>query len=284
MMAEEFPVWLPEKIFLRFIIEVKSTVGTGISGYESSIEDLFRRFDNLNFTLSDCLFIEQKLNEYGVELSPPMHRGNHSEKRLFKTSQIVKPFYLEEIKCGENQTQEYKSSFVYDRDRALNDSKAKLPDLESKDVLFSFMKSVAGLMNGDGGLLWVGVSDGANQIKDLDDLEIEANSEAIFPGVIDDFKIWSLDEGDFDTFELRIRNLIDSSFWNSTLVNNSLNITFPEIFNSQVCRVEVICRQDLVFLRDQSDRDASKLFVRQGARTKEIKMHEFESYLDKRDQ
>ena len=284
MMVEEFPVWLPEEIFLRFVIEVTSTVGTGISGYESSIEDLFRLFEHLNFTLSDRIFIEQKLNKWGIEISPPMNEGTDSEKRLFKTSEIVKPSHLEEIKCGENQTQEYKSSFVYDRKRALNDSKAKLSDLESKDVLFSSMKSVAGLMNGDGGLLWLGVSDGANQIRDLDDLEIEANSEAIFPGVIDDFKLWDLDEGDFDTFEIRIRNLIDSSFWNNALVNNSLNITFPEIFNSQVCRVEVTCRQDLVFLLDQSDRDTSKLFVRQGARTKEIKMHEFKSYLDKRGQ
>jgi hypothetical protein len=283
MTDNEFPVWLSELVFLQFVLEIKDQVGTTIGGKELSILDLFNYFGNSDPKLSDHVWVERKLVEHGISVSPPISVGSNSEKRLFTPLLKSPPDPLEEIKRGENKTQEFKSSLVYDRDRALNDPSAKVDDLDSKDVLFSALKTIAGMINKEGGLLWIGVSDQANHIKFDSDNEIETASSGLFPGLASDCTIWKMpDEVDADAFELRVRGKIDSCFWEGKRVNDSVEITFPEIFGSQVCRIKIYKRENLVFLQNKNAPNDYKLWIRQGGRTLEKKITEFETFLSER--
>jgi hypothetical protein len=283
MNRNEFPDWLSEVDFLRLVIEIQYQVGTTVGGKELSIEDLFDYFDYLNPRVSDCVWIEEELSKNGILICPPICEGGNSEKRLFKVFPKPTTHPLEEISRGENQTQEFKSSFVYDRDRALHDVNAKLADLDSEAVLFSALKTIAGMINSEGGLLWLGVSDLANCIDSDSDSEIKTDASQLFPGLSDDCRVWGLtDERDIDSFELRVRGQIDSWFGENSIVNHSVEITFHEIYESLVCRVKVFKRNELVFLRDKNDRSNRKLWVRQGARTLETKITEFEEFLNHR--
>ena len=87
---------------------------------------------------------------------------------------------------------------------------------------------------------------------------------------------------DIDKLELKVRDLVDGSFLDKSLVNNSITMTFPEINRRKVCRMEVYTRNQLVFVKDKESSGNWKLYVRQGRRTGEIKIHQFQEYLRNR--
>ena len=234
------PVWYSKDIFLEFVIEIHSHVGMSIGGKEISINDLFDYFEHPNHEISDCIFLEKKLIEKNIEVLPALSKGTNSEQRLFKikNSSIVNP--LEEIKSGESMNQEFKSSLCFDRKRAEYDQNANLPDLNSKDLLYSVLKSIAGFINSDGGLLWLGVVDNARDIVNFPQEDLESNVMKFFPGLVDDFNVLKIkDLKDFDTFELQLRDQVVSWFSSGDYVNNSFEVAFHEIFGSVVCRIKV---------------------------------------------
>jgi len=283
--------WLIKSILDEFVVEIKEIYFTNRVGKELSLVELFERLQYPDFDLSACLKIEQLLLERDIGIRPEMAKGTKTEKRLFVFQQTGPSDPWLEIKHGETGRQEFKSSFTYDRKRFKNDVGAKLSDLESDDVLASAMKSIAGLINSNGGLLWIGVADEAWRSGNPKDQSPEDLAEH-YPGLSDDCRLWKcgddrelLDAGlniDIDKLELKVRDLVDGSFLDKSLVNNSITMTFPEINRRRVCRMEVYTRNQLVFVKDKESSGNWKLYVRQGRRTGEIKIHQFQEFLRNR--
>ena len=280
MVQSKIPDWFDQGVFLQFVLNVRD--GTSPPGAELSLVEFFDLFKHAKPKLTDLIWVEDRLFEQRILVTPPVDEGDNLTKRLFKVISKATPDAFEEIRKGESSKQEFKSSINFDRKRAVNDPEAKKSDLASNDVLFSAMKSIAGFINSKGGLLWIGVSDFKSQLSGDSKADFLSESSELFPGISSDCAIWNLEDNDFDSFELRVRNQIDSWFWNGSSVNHSVDISFPEICGVPVCRMEVYKRVELVFLRDKHSKDRFNLWVRQGVRTLEIKIHEFEKYLENR--
>jgi hypothetical protein len=139
---------------------------------------------------------------------------------------------LQLIAQGESHTLEFKETLEYDvRQNQRND-----------DVLQSSLKTIAGLLNADGGTLLVGVSD-SGDVK----------------GLNRDFTI--MQRGNRDKFEQKIRNCLRDRFTPSPI--GKVAVSFEELAEGTVCRVDVQKSNDIIHF----DGD---IYVRDGNKTQKL--------------
>lgn len=126
------------------------------------------------------------------------------------------------------------------------------------------MKTVAAFANAQGGILLIGVDDNGAII-----------------GLGHDYH--SLGDGDKDTFELHLRNLLNQHFGKG-FVATKIKITFPQLEDQEICQLEIAPAAEPIVLKSK-DRDgvlAEKFYVRSGNSSQEISMSEFNRYIRER--
>lgn len=232
----------------------------------------------LRFGVSDQWSDLDKVSEvgavckkYGLEVLPGLDRGDlDSLRRLrFRTAaEFTFESARREIARGESQNLEFKSSLLFDRKRAEVDPNAKSSDLKSEGVLHSALRSVAALMNTDGGLLYLGVGD---------------DGEAV--GIESDYLFLKPGKRGTDNWELLLRDCIKDRFYRGNSVNDFVDVKFvpTDKGNCTIVRVEVAPRPELSFLKSTTEK-GYRLYRRQGNRTTEVPIEEFEDFLGSRKQ
>ncbi|WP_121120222.1 GmrSD restriction endonuclease domain-containing protein [Croceibacterium ferulae] len=159
---------------------------------------------------------------------------------------------LEEIITqGEDDELEFKSSLRWDTvQKAVN---KKLEEV--------VVKTVTAFANSQGGTLLIGVKD------DGETLGLEAD-------------YLSLGGADRDKFELHLRNLLSASL-GGAFVSSKVKITFPEVSEIEICKVDVqpSSKPIILTVKDKNGVQQEKFYVRSGNSSQEISLAEMPAYL-----
>jgi hypothetical protein len=238
-----------------------------------TLRELFLHFGVLDqwSDLDKVSEVDALCKKYNLEVLPGLDRGDlDSLRRLrFRTAaEFTFQSALREIAQGESQNLEFKSSLLFDRKRAEIDPNAKTSDLKSEAVLHSTLRSVAALMNTDGGLLYVGVRDDGEPV-----------------GIECDYLFLKPDKRGPDSWELLLRDSIKDRFYRGNSVNDFAEAKFVPTndVSCTIVRVEVAPRPELSFLRSPGEK-GYRLYRRQGNRTTEVPIEEFQDFLSSRKQ
>ncbi len=150
------------------------------------------------------------------------------------------------IKHGENQTFEFKASFLWD-------TKKKAPN---KDIQHSVMKTITGFMNTQGGTLLIGIND---------------KKEVV--GLENDIK--NMKRKDIDGFE-NFFNIIFTKMIGLEFRKN-VEISFEKINKKDICIVKVQPSNTPVYLKDQK---GENFYIRAGNATHPLRISEATRYIE----
>lgn len=126
-----------------------------------------------------------------------------------------------------------------------------------KAVEHSAIKTVAGFLNADGGVLYIGVSD-----------------DGVPTGVEPDLRVLNMD---LDRYELHLRGLLTKNLGDAT-VSTAVAIRFHPVDEKSVCEVRVDRSPYPAYIPDKNG--VLTLFVRSGNQTKALPIDEAVKYID----
>lgn len=126
------------------------------------------------------------------------------------------------------------------------------------------LKTIAAFSNGEGGILFIGVTD-----------------EGTIEGLHHDYT--TLQNGNKDKFELHLRNLINQSYGVDFATTN-IKITFHEISEKEICKIEIKPGLKPVYTSVMSSdgNKLSKFYVRSGNSSQEVPLNEVSEFIQKR--
>jgi len=231
-----------------------------------TLRELFQRAQLSGLDLDRLQTVSALCRKHNLEFIPPLTRGDLDSPRKLRfrpATGLTHEAALEEIAKGESQTLEFKSSLWFDRQRAESNPEVSLAELKSELVLHSALKSIAAMMNTSGGILYLGVRDDGRPI-----------------GLEPDYAFLKPEKRDPDGFELVFRDLIKDRFYRGNGVNDCIEVRFIVVGNGPctISRIEVVPGPQLAFLRGVKD-PHYHLYRRQGNRTTEVRIEEFEDFL-----
>lgn len=167
----------------------------------------------------------------------------------YKKRTTIKEFttaqFFEIIQKGENEKVEFKSSLRYDYRQIKTDK-----NLE--DVI---LKSIAGFLNGKGGILIIGVNDYGKIL-----------------GLANDY--WSLKIKTKDGFEQRLMLIISNTFGKD--ICSKIHVTFHLIEDKEICCILIDRSKRPVYVRDNNQ---TTFFLRTGNTTNPLSTSETVDYL-----
>ncbi|HEY9294666.1 MAG TPA: DUF262 domain-containing protein [Microlunatus sp.] len=170
-------------------------------------------------------------------------------KTLLETPQPTRAVTLSDLlDAGESQSLEYKSTARWN-------IRAGQADKKMEQVI---VKTVCGLLNGDGGTLLIGVDDQGNVL-----------------GLDYDYRTLG-SKGNRDGYELFLRQVLDASLSINTA--GIVNIRFDEEGGHDVCVVSVAASGRPVFARTVAGSNLSDFWVRIGNATKQLHGDEMIEY------
>lgn len=170
----------------------------------------------------------------------------YSLKRRISVKNLSTSDIITVIEKGENAKVEFKSSLRYDY-RQIKTNK----NLE--DVI---LKSIAGFLNSDGGVLLIGVNDDGEIL-----------------GIANDF--WSLKTKTKDGFEQRLMLIISNAFGKD--ICTKIHVSFHEIENKDVCSLLIERSKRPIYFRDNNQ---TIFFLRTGNVTNPLSTSETVEYLE----
>jgi hypothetical protein len=234
------------------------------SGVEVTLRQLFLalELDTKLPTLERLGLTRTALTGANLTIRPDFGAGDLDTVRLLSNSGplIDSTALLRELGPGEGAFVEFKQSAFFNWKRFQSQPGASAADLQSEEVTFSLLKTVAAFINSSGGRLFVGVKD-----------------DASLCGIEKDFPYCkSYNE---DGWQLKIRDLIKTRFHEGDSVNNYVDIDIARADSLTIARVNVSKRSKLSFM---IDKDRCRLFCRQGNRTIEIGLESVEEFLQSR--
>lgn len=236
------------------------------TGYEVSLYTLIDVIKPPGLLLEQVEVVRKLIAEWSLDIKPPLTEGDllsirvlHGKTSLSHTPESV----TQELQQGEMSTKEFKSSLLYDHNRASSVPTTPLQQLKSDAVLHSSLKSIAAFLNTSGGILFIGVTDDAHII-----------------GLCEDCKLWGHTEFDADKWQLEFRNYLTGKFKDGAQINDYVTVHFIEISQSWIARIQVLPRKRLSFLKNEK---TFHLYRRQGNRTMEVLIEDIEEFLDARD-
>lgn len=204
------------------------------------------------------------LTTASLEIIPDISTGDINTVRCIRSSSISAistEKLLSEIAQQEGSSLEFKSSMYYDYNRAKNNSDKPIHSLKSKEVLFSLLKTLAGFMNSQGGIIYVGIEDKHKCILGIEQDYLFLNSTA----------------QNQDLWEQDLRNHIMGKFKDGASVNNYFKVTFHSLSAKLIARISVFPKNKLTFIKTAKSDFA--LYIRQGNGTREIKIDEIEELI-----
>jgi Putative DNA-binding domain len=235
------------------------------SGREVTLRQIFSalEFDIELSTLEQLARTRTALTTSGLRIRPSFDAGDLDTIRLLTNdtgSQIDASVLLTEIQPGEGALVEFKQSAFFNWKRFQSQPGATTADLQSEEVTFTFLKTIAAFLNSSGGRLFIGVKD-----------------DSSLCGIEKDFPYCK--SHNQDGWELKIRDLIKSRFHDGDSINNYVDIDIVSAGGVIVARASISKRAKLSFL---IGKDRSHLFCRQGNRTIEIGIEDVEEFLQSR--
>lgn len=212
-----------------------------------------------------CIAVETELKKYGIQSTPPLPKGSEASQRLFFTPKpgLTCGQIRIRIAAGEGATSEFKGSMICCLRTLSENPNASKPDLKSDAVTHSLLKTLAAFLNTSGGSLYVGVGDDGAAI-----------------GLENDFPLLG-PVGSTDTWELRLRELVETQFIDGKSVNNLLQVGFTEIDGRTVAHISIAPRKKISYLKTHKGA-GHEVYVRQGNRTVSLTFPQFEEYLSNR--
>jgi predicted HTH transcriptional regulator len=138
-----------------------------------------------------------------------------------------------------------------------------LPDetYRSDQVLFATLKTICALLNTDGGVLLIGVSDQSDIV-----------------GIERDFCF--SETNDADRWQLCLRDNIRGKFHDGKSINDYVDMAMEKVNEKTIAYIRVTPRRRLSFLRDQHGMHAA--YRRQGNRSEALAVTEIEEFLRSR--
>jgi hypothetical protein len=167
---------------------------------------------------------------------------------------------LSDIRGGERDRVEFKSSLLFDIKRFKHDAGSEPQEYRNDEILFSALKTLAAFANSEGGRLYVGVEDDNTVLGLGFDLRLRETSS-------------------LDKWQLFLRSVITDRFKDGAMLNDYVRIDLCALCGKEVARIEVSPRVQLSFLRKK---DSHLLFRRQGNRTVQVQITEVEEFLAER--
>jgi len=187
------------------------------------------------------------IKEWCIDVSQkqPTNSGKAGdEKTTNGKTELSKVPTLELLKQGESHTLEFK----------------EIPECNTRqnrknnDVLFPSLKTMAGFLNAEGGILFIGV-DNSGKIAGI---EPYLNTMA---------------QGNNDTFEQQIRNCLRDRFEPQPI--GKVKVSFDKFTEGTVCRIDVQANKEPVHLDD-------KVYVRDGNTTQLLKGRRLTDWIQQR--
>lgn len=123
------------------------------------------------------------------------------------------------------------------------------------------LKSVSAFGNADGGKLLIGVNDSGDVL-----------------GLTSDFG--TLNEGGKDSFEIHLRNLLNSTF-GKEFVATHIDVHFPVIDGKEICEIDIRKSKQPLYceLSDKNGVKFKKFYIRSGNSSQELDIQETASYI-----
>jgi Putative DNA-binding domain len=212
-------------------------------------------------TLQKVDIIRETLGKFGLHVLPGFDRGEMETVRVCGTISSPKTDLRQDL-LGEGALCEYKASFCFDYHRFEKKSDLEPKYYENEDLQFVVLKTIAAFLNSSGGKLFVGV-----------------NNDGTICGISRDYAYCK--SQDVDGWELKLRDLIKARFYEGDIVNNYVQVEFQVESGEHFCRIAVIPRSRLSFVKTAKD-DRYGLFIRQGNRTIELAIQDVEDFLSNR--
>jgi predicted HTH transcriptional regulator len=120
-------------------------------------------------------------------------------------------------------------------------------------------KSIAGFLNTNGGILFIGIDNEGNVLGLRNDYSVVKNNNA-------------------DGFQLELRNSIES-FLKKKIVNELLEVKFPSVKSEEICEITIRPSSEPIVLNDNG---IEEFYVREGNSTKPYKLTQAIEYCKKR--
>ncbi|MFE7801187.1 DUF262 domain-containing protein [Nocardia sp. NPDC057440] len=155
------------------------------------------------------------------------------------------------IEAGESQTVEFKSTgFLNMQTRELDPQRQ-----------YVIVKTVCGLLNAEGGSLFIGVHDSGSPLGIADDMAVLGTAP------------------NPDKYELRLREMIELNLSATTAA--TVRISFPQVKGTMVCQIHVAAAARSVFVtptQKLGGRGGSEFWVRRGNATVQLHGEDMERY------
>jgi CheY-like chemotaxis protein len=150
------------------------------------------------------------------------------------------------VSLPENQTLEFKSTLQWDVKQ----------DCQNKKLCFSVLKTIAGFLNSDGGILIIGVEDDGNIFGLEKDLSL-------------------MQKKSIDEFQQKLVNLITTHF--DSAIMRLIRIRFEIINGKNVCAVEV--KKSLMPVFMKGEYTIPEFYIRSGNTTRPLNVQELYNHL-----
>lgn len=272
----EIGKWKRDSKLVDFLLMVIFTYSEEIGFDWNELEDMEKK--ELNDVISNTVeFIESYANG-GLEYlqneweqdslinSHYMFVDLMAESSTFKNYEQPEETYLNVAESNENLVQDSKSqiqsgesSKVEFKSTLRVNSHTNKPDPKME---LSCLKTIAGFINTNGGVLYVGVSDN----KEILGLDVDFNSFGNKSDLLDEF-------------QKHLDNLIEKYLGNS--VYSLLSISFPEIDNKMICRIDVDFKKNgPILLKNKDKGNIEEFYIRRAASTIAMRSSEMITYIE----
>lgn len=231
---------------------------------ELSLRDLAERLGIKEASELDvAIKCNQELKRLNLSCSPPIKEGSFDQVRLISANfDSSLDEVKSDIKMHENQELEFKSTYLYNIKQGMAQPDRPISELDSKTIEFEVYKTICGFLNQEGGKLYIGIED-----------------DGTIYGVENDFKCLG-DDGDYDKWELKLRNAVRTRFKDGKKIANYIQIKNLELEGKTVVQVIVTPKKEESFVLNNNGEFEFRM--RQGNETPKYTIDELPSLVLRR--
>ncbi|MFT2212351.1 helix-turn-helix domain-containing protein [Rhizobium giardinii] len=199
--------------------------------------------------LLSIIKIQEVLAHFDIGCSPPIGTlGLEDPRVLSLNSKSAAEIALSEIQNGETAAVEFKSSLLFDWKKFEANPHLSADQCRLDALVHSVLKTTAAFANTDGGVLYVGVTDGG-----------------AICGLANDFLAVNPKRADYDGWEQFLRGQVESRFIDGKSVNPYIRTEEITVNDLKFIRVQVASRSELSFLKKAGEQ--CELYIRSGTRS-----------------
>jgi len=249
------------------LLELLANIATG--RVETNILELFELFSAQKTSpiLEKITLVKARLADLALCLIPGFEAGDLETVRcidFIQRSAKSREFVMAEIVQRESGQLEFKSSLLYDYDKAKYKPESTTSELRSEAVLHSALKSIAAFLTSNGGVLYIGLGPQGGII-----------------GLEKDFRCANENVPNSDGWELSFRDFVKTRFKDGGIVNPYIAVEFPTIDGKTIARLQISPRTKLSFLLAKEGKGWA-MYRRDGNRTVEVTIDQVEEYISVR--